>query len=72
MIFDPDVYPLNWALVDGRVSEEYYKEEHELDYDQIMSARREKQDKQDHTPKDAGEQGVTDSPDLSPASPSAD
>ncbi|MEK6406125.1 MAG: cytochrome b/b6 domain-containing protein [Acidobacteriota bacterium] len=49
VIFDPDVYPLNWALVDGRVSEEYYKEEHELDYDQIMSARREQQEKQDHT-----------------------
>jgi formate dehydrogenase gamma subunit len=32
VIFDPDVYPLNWALVDGRVSEDLYKEEHELDY----------------------------------------
>jgi cytochrome b subunit of formate dehydrogenase len=32
VIFDPDVYPLNWALVDGKVSEEHYKEEHELDY----------------------------------------
>ena len=35
VIFDPDVYPLNWALVDGRVSEDYYKEEHELDYEQM-------------------------------------
>jgi hypothetical protein len=26
---------LNWALVDGRVSEDYYKEEHELDYEQM-------------------------------------
>ena len=32
VIFDPDVYPLNWALVDGKISEELYKEEHELDY----------------------------------------
>jgi cytochrome b subunit of formate dehydrogenase len=32
VIFDPDVYPLNWALVDGKVSEELYEEEHELDY----------------------------------------
>jgi hypothetical protein len=38
VIFDPDVYPLNWALVDGRVSEEYYREEHELDYDRMMAA----------------------------------
>jgi formate dehydrogenase gamma subunit len=39
VIFDPDVYPLNWAVVDGRVSEEYYKEEHELDYEQMMSVQ---------------------------------
>lgn len=72
VIFDPDVYPLNWALVDGRVSEEYYKEEHELDYDRIMSARREQQEKQDHTQSDAGEQGIKDSSDLSPSRASAD
>src|SRR6185369_10854554 len=39
VIFDPDVYPLNWAVVDGRVSEEYYREEHELDYERMMAAR---------------------------------
>jgi formate dehydrogenase gamma subunit len=38
VIFDPDVYPLNWALVDGKVSEEFYKEEHELDYDERLKA----------------------------------
>lgn len=37
VIFDPDVYPLNWAVVDGRVSEEFYKEEHELDYEEMIS-----------------------------------
>jgi formate dehydrogenase gamma subunit len=31
VIFDPDVYPLNRACVDGRVSEEWYAEEHPLD-----------------------------------------
>ena len=36
VIFDPDVYPLNWALVDGKVSEDYYKEEHQLDYEQMI------------------------------------
>lgn len=34
VIFDPDVYPINWALVDGRMTEELYKEEHELDYEE--------------------------------------
>jgi formate dehydrogenase gamma subunit len=38
VIFDPDVYPLNFALVDGKVSEEVYKEEHELDYDRLKQA----------------------------------
>jgi formate dehydrogenase gamma subunit len=31
VIFDPDVYPLNRACVDGRVSPEWYAEEHALD-----------------------------------------
>ena len=37
VIFDPDVYPINWAFVDGKVSEELYREEHELDYERIKS-----------------------------------
>jgi formate dehydrogenase gamma subunit len=40
VIFDPDVYPINWAFADGRVSEELYKEEHELDYDRIKELER--------------------------------
>jgi formate dehydrogenase gamma subunit len=40
VIFDPDVYPLNFAVIDGRVSEEFYKEEHELDYDEIKRSQR--------------------------------
>ena len=35
VIFDPDVYPINLAFLDGRVSEESYKEEHELAYEQL-------------------------------------
>jgi formate dehydrogenase gamma subunit len=31
VIFDPDVYPLNRACLDGRVSSEWYAEEHALD-----------------------------------------
>ncbi len=38
VIFDPDVYPLNWAVLDGKVSEEYYKEEHELDYEKMKES----------------------------------
>ena len=35
VIFDPDVYPINFAFIDGRVSEESYQEEHELAYEQL-------------------------------------
>lgn len=36
VIFDPDVYPINFAFIDGRVSEESYKEEHELAYEELV------------------------------------
>jgi formate dehydrogenase gamma subunit len=39
VIFDPDVYPINFAFLDGRVSEELYREEHELDYDRMKQAK---------------------------------
>jgi cytochrome b subunit of formate dehydrogenase len=28
VIFDPDVYPMNWAWYDGKMSEHHFKEEH--------------------------------------------
>jgi hypothetical protein len=37
VIFDPDVYPINFAFLDGRVSEEHYKEEHELAYNELLA-----------------------------------
>src|SRR6185437_1716670 len=36
VIFDPDVYPINFAFLDGRVSEASFKEEHELAYEQMQ------------------------------------
>ena len=40
VIFDPDVYPVNLAFLDGRVSEELYREEHELDFERMKEAER--------------------------------
>ncbi|HXZ27702.1 MAG TPA: hypothetical protein VEG08_06845, partial [Terriglobales bacterium] len=34
VIFDPDVYPVNWAFWDGRVSVEHYQEEHPLAWEE--------------------------------------
>jgi len=30
-MFDPDVYPMNWAWLDGKMSVEHYRDEHPLD-----------------------------------------
>ena len=39
VIFDPDVYPVNFAFIDGRMSEELYREEHELAFEQMNAER---------------------------------
>jgi hypothetical protein len=31
VVFDPDVYPMNWAWRDGKMTVEHYREEHGLD-----------------------------------------
>lgn len=49
VIFDPDVYPINWALVDGRVSERLYEEEHGLDYERMKEVERPEQSKGSNT-----------------------
>jgi len=35
VIFDPDVYPVNWAWLDGKVTPHHYKEEHALDHEVV-------------------------------------
>lgn len=41
VIYDPDVYPVNLAFYDGRISEERYREEHELHYEVLEQERKE-------------------------------
>jgi len=36
VIFDPDVYPMNWAWFDGKVSEEQFEEEHPLAHEKAQ------------------------------------
>ncbi len=38
VMFDPDVYPMNMAWWDGRVSEHLYREEHELDTESLAES----------------------------------
>lgn len=37
VFFDPDIYPVNTAWLDGRVPEEWYREEHGLDHETLGS-----------------------------------
>jgi cytochrome b subunit of formate dehydrogenase len=38
VIFDPDVYPMNWAWWDGKMPVEHYRHEHELDAEALAEA----------------------------------
>jgi cytochrome b subunit of formate dehydrogenase len=38
IFIDPDVYPMNWAWWDGKVSEHHYREEHGLDSETLLAA----------------------------------
>lgn len=38
VFFDPDVYPMNWAWFDGKMSLEHYEEEHGLDGETLLAA----------------------------------
>ncbi len=38
VIFDPEVYPMNWAWYDGRMSIEHYAEEHAADTETIVGS----------------------------------
>jgi cytochrome b subunit of formate dehydrogenase len=60
VFFDPDIYPMNWAWWDGKMSFEHYREEHGLDTDTLLRAAK-------------AEQASSDQPDevTSPAEPAA-
>jgi formate dehydrogenase gamma subunit len=47
VIFDPDVYPVNFAFLDGRVSEEHYRHEHELAYEEDQKEQEEQAGRKD-------------------------
>jgi len=40
VFFDPDIYPMNWAWWDGKMSFEHYQEEHGLDGATLLEAVR--------------------------------
>jgi cytochrome b subunit of formate dehydrogenase len=62
IIFDPDVYPMNWAWYDGKMTLEQYREEHGLDSETILKAiqaNAESQAKESPEPNQASEEPET-------------
>jgi len=57
VFFDPDVYPMNWAWWDGKISYEHYREEHGLDSETLLAAAPTKTE-----PGDRPEGGSSDEP----------
>ena len=48
IFMDPDVYPMNWAWYDGKVSEHHYQMEHGLDTETLLAAASEEALHGDH------------------------
>jgi cytochrome b subunit of formate dehydrogenase len=59
VFFDPDVYPMNWAWFDGKMSFEHYREEHGADSETLMHVARESAEAEPSKPPS---QGVTQQP----------
>jgi cytochrome b subunit of formate dehydrogenase len=50
IIFDPEVYPMNWAWYDGKVSYDLYQAEHPLDVETLTQAL--EADAREHEPRE--------------------
>jgi len=65
IFLDPDVYPMNWAWWDGKMSFEHYHEEHGLDSATLLEAagsRREAEESSGDGPLPEGESSEDEDP----------
>ena len=42
VLFDPDVYPVNWAWYDGKMREGQFRHEHELEWEEMQQNKNKK------------------------------
>jgi len=54
VIFDPDVYPMNWAWWDGRVSAEWYQKEHRRHYEALLATQEQAPEEEEVIPEAVG------------------
>lgn len=59
VMFDPDVYPMNWSWWNGRMSLEHYKDEHASDTETILQAMEQETDVAVSEPEGAGDHRET-------------
>jgi cytochrome b subunit of formate dehydrogenase len=63
IIFDPEVYPMNWAWYDGKVTYELYQSEHALEVEtlnQAVEAEEREQEQREVPPEQNSEENVPD------------
>ena len=58
VIFDPDVYPINWALYDGKMREGQFRHEHEAAWEEMQKDENEGNGKAMHS--DSGPRALDD------------
>ncbi len=54
VFLDPDIYPMNWAWWDGKMSEHHYRDEHGLDSETLLAAARAGSNSTGSAPEDNG------------------
>ena len=69
VFFDPDVYPMNWAWWDGKMSVEHYREEHALDSPTLLQAARQDEHDAEATPLVTGNGGKPHEVEAEPVEP---
>jgi cytochrome b subunit of formate dehydrogenase len=66
VFFDPDVYPMNWAWWDGKMSFEHYREEHGLDGEALLEALSSEEPAEDAAASPPEDQTDGDQPEKTP------
>jgi len=54
VFLDPDIYPMNWAWWDGKMSEHHYRDEHGLDSETLLAAAHSKSNSTEPTAEGKG------------------
>jgi cytochrome b subunit of formate dehydrogenase len=57
VIFNPDVYPVNWTMLTGKIPEEMLRHEHPREYERLVAQEEAGSDADEAAPPPAGPEG---------------